>query len=208
VIVKPGDTVPVRDLTVTVVAAEGRRIQRKGEPNAHCDGIPLRDEPAPGENSSENPASVGIVVEFGKFRFANLGDLTWNKEFALLCPEDRLGRLDLYQAAGHGRAPTKAMTAVAPRVVVASNGADKGAGAGAFKAFRALPGLEDLWLLHFNVAGGDAGNPPREFVANLGAPEGCEGHFLKVSARQDGSFTLFNSRTGETKTYAARQSTE
>jgi hypothetical protein len=32
-------------------------------------------------------------------------------------------------------------------------------------------------------------------------------HYLKVSAKDDGSFTMFNSRTGATKTYPVRKGT-
>jgi len=29
---------------------------------------------------SENARSLGVVIEFGKLRIVDLGDLTWNKE--------------------------------------------------------------------------------------------------------------------------------
>ena len=57
------------------------------QPNPFCAGL------APKENETgENPQSAGIVVEYGKFRFGDFGDLTWNKELELLCPENRVGK--------------------------------------------------------------------------------------------------------------------
>src|ERR1041385_6346164 len=77
-VVVPGDKIAMKDLDVTVVAAAGKVIGVKGEPNPHCAGVPERpDDPLDG---GENSQSVGIVVTFGKFRFADLSDLTWNKQ--------------------------------------------------------------------------------------------------------------------------------
>ena len=42
-------------------------------------------------------------------------------------------------------------------------------------------------------------NGPEEFIANLGDVD--TGHWLKLSAQADGSFTVTNSRTGDTKSY-------
>jgi hypothetical protein len=44
-------------------------------------------------------------------------------------------------------------------------------------------------------------NVPEQFIANLGEVD--TGHWLKLSARADGSFTVTNGRDGYTKTYAA-----
>ena len=148
-----------------------------------------------------------FVVEFrSQFRFANFGDMPWNKEVELLCPENKVGRIDVYQTPGHGREPSKAVYAMAPRVAVADNGARKGAGPAALQAFRSIPGLDDLWLLHFNVPGGEDGNPPAAFIANLDEPgSGDQGFYLKLSAMQDGSFTMFNARTNAMRGYPPRR---
>ena len=68
--------------------------------------------------------------------------------------------------------------------------------------WRGMQGLEDLWELHFAMAGGNGGNSPDTFIANI--DEKCEGKYLKVTAHEDGSFTVYNSRNKYTKTYAAR----
>ena len=96
---------------------------------------------------------------------------------------------------------------MAPRIAVLDNGARKGGGAATLKGFRASPGFEDLWQLHKNVMGGADGNPSDEFTANFEDTDNTmhAAHYLKVSAKADGSFTVFNSRTSATKSYAARK---
>jgi hypothetical protein len=58
----------------------------------------------------------------------------------------------------------------------------------------------DLWQLHQSFLG-EPLNVADPFIANLGETDA--GHWLKVSARADGSFSVTNGRTGETKAYAA-----
>ena len=201
--VTPGDRIAVKGLDVTVVEALGAQIDRPGTPNSNCSNIQKRADGNP-----EDTASVGVVVQYGKFRFANFGDLPWNQELLLLCPSNRVGTIDVYEAAGHGREPTPAASAMAPRIAVLDNGARKGGGAAALKGFKASPGFEDLWQLHKNVMGGADGNPPDEFTANFEDTDNTThaAHYLKVSASDDGSFSVFNSRTNATKTYPAKRS--
>jgi beta-lactamase superfamily II metal-dependent hydrolase len=202
VVVAPGDRIPVKGLEVTVVEALGKPVARSGAANQYCGGIPKRPDGNP-----EDTASVGVVVQYGRFRFANFGDLPWNQEVALLCPRNRVGTIDVYEAAGHGREPTPAAFAMHPRIAVLDNGARKGGGAATLQGFRKSPGFEDLWQLHKNVMGGVEGNPADAFSANLEDTDNTmhPAHYLKISATDDGSFTAFNSRTNETKRYAARK---
>lgn len=195
---KVGDKIPIKGLDITVVAASQKHIDSKGEPNPFCAGL----APKPGE-SGENPQSGGVVVEFGKFRFADLGDNMWNEELALMCPENHIGKVDLLLTPHHGTlASPKADYAMAPRVVIVNDGAKKGGNPEAFKMWEGMTGLEDLWELHFALAGGKDGNSPDTFIANI--DEKCEGKSLKVTAHEDGSFTVYNSRNKYTKTYAAK----
>lgn len=195
-VVKPGDTIPVKGLEVTVLVAGGEQINRKGEANPYCAGIGSKDE------TGENPQSAGVLIQFGKFRFADLGDLTWDKEVALLCPENRVGKIDLYLTTHHGAESSKAIYGMAPRVAIMNNGARKGGAPEGWKVVKGSPGLEDMWQLHFAVAGGKETNVPDPMIANV--DEQCEGKFLKVSAAADGSFTVYNARNKYSKAYPAR----
>lgn len=68
------------------------------------------------------------------------------------------------------------------------------------QTMRSSPGIQDLWQLHYSLLG-DRQNVPEQFIANLGEVD--TGHWLKVSARADGRFTVTNGRDGYTKTYPA-----
>ena len=199
--VKPGDTIPLKGLEITVLTAAGQTIARGGDANPFCEGI----APKPADDAlekTENSQSVGVVVQYGKFRFLDLGDLTWNKELALLCPQNRVGKVDLYLTTHHGAESSKAIYALAPRVAIMNNGPKKGGPPEGWRVIKALPGLEDLWQLHFAVAGGKEANVPDTFIGNIEDP--CEGKYIKVSASGDGSFTVYNSRNKYSKSYAAR----
>lgn len=201
-VVTPGDSIAVRGLDVTVVQALGTPIDRPGTVNAHCTGLERRMDGTP-----EDSASVGVVVQFGRFRFANFGDLPWNQELQLLCPSNRVGTIDVLEALRHANEPSPAVYGMAPRIVVYGNGARKGGGAATLKAYRGSPGLEDIWQRHKNVPGGVDGNPSDAFSANLQDTDDTNhdpAHYIKVSAREDGSFTVYNSRTNMTKAYSVR----
>jgi competence protein ComEC len=199
--VAPGDSIPVKGLDVTVVASAGKRIERKGDPNPYCAGVPPL-QPGQGEELAENFQAIGVVIEFGKFRFGDLSDITWSREVALLCPENRVGKLDLFLTIHHGGESSKAIYGLAPRVAIMNNGPRKGGDPAGFKAIKASPGLEDLWQLHFSLAGGSENNTPDSMIANL--EEYCTGQYLKVSAAADGSFTVFNQRNKFSRSYGGK----
>jgi len=197
-VVKPGDTIPVKGLDVTVVESAQKPIDKKGEANPFCAGL----KPRSGE-TGENPQAAGVIVQFGKFRFADLGDILWNEQLALLCPENKLGKLDVYLSPHHGtHVPPISDYGLSPRVSIINNGAKKGGTAEAWKVMHNSPGLEDLWQLHYGLAAGKEGNSADTFIANIDDP--CEGKYLKVSAQADGSFTVYNSRNKYTKNYPAK----
>lgn len=79
---KPGDRLPLKDVEATVVSSAAKTVTTPfagaGESNSAC--IPAAQ---PADNTSENARSTGIVVEFGKFRFLDVGDLTGQPIFAL-----------------------------------------------------------------------------------------------------------------------------
>ena len=202
ILVKPGDKVPIRDLDVTIVASNGERITRPlsgpAAPNPSCAAFKPKD-PDP----SENARSVGSMIAFGRFRMADLGDLTWNKEQELVCPNNLLGTVDLYLTTHHGTdssGPPAIVHALKPRVAIMNNGAKKGGSAEAWQTVHDSPGLEDLWQLHYAEAGGKDHNVGEAMIAN---PDESAAHYIKVSAQRDGSFTVTNSRNKLTKSYKA-----
>lgn len=198
--VKAGDTIPIKGVEVRVLTANGGHIADGGTANSLCSTAKAYPE-----DPTENARSVGVLVTFGKFRMINLGDLTSRKELELVCPENRVGNVDLYLTTHHGMNTSNAkeiVYALQPRVVVMNNGAKKGGSPDAWQILRKSPGLLDLWQLHFALAGKTENNSPESFIANL--EEGCAGQYLTVSANPDGSFAVANARNKYRKDYPAR----
>jgi beta-lactamase superfamily II metal-dependent hydrolase len=202
-VVKPGDTIPIKGLNVKVLTANGAEIteplEGAGKPNDFCGGFKARDE-----DKTENARSVGTLITFGKFRIIDLGDLTWNKEHDLVCPNNKIGTVDVYLTTHHGMnmsGPAAIVHALHPRVAIMNNGARKGGSPEAWQVVHSSPGIEDIWQVHYAIAGGKENNVPDSFIANI--DENCEGKYIKLSVMPDGSFTVTNSRNNFRKTYKA-----
>jgi len=227
-IVKPGDKLKMAGLDITAVASANQFMRSNlpggGRPNASCMGTQKKDESA--YVDADNGESAGFVLSYGRFRTADLGDLTWNGELDLMCPTNRIGTVDLYLTSHHGleKSGSPALVhALQPRVAVMNNGTRKGAEPGVFRVLRESPGLEDLWQLHWSYNVG-LDNTPATFIANVddnatiagillaqpaagqrggggGAAAHMPAYLIKVSALQDGTFTVTNTRNGFSKTY-------
>ena len=85
-----------------------------------------------------------------------------------------------------------------------NNGARKGGTSSTFQILRTSPGFLDVWPLHYSEDVNKQTNPPEQFISNLESTPGHEGHYIKLSARTDGSFTVTNERNGFTKDYPAK----
>jgi hypothetical protein len=200
VLARPGETLPVAGLDVRIVSAAGDVITTPlpgaGQPNPLCrDYAPMDPDP------TENARSVGVVLTFGRFRLLDLGDLTWNKEHDLVCPNNLLGTVDLYLTTHHGlnlSGSPVLVHAVHPRVAIMNNGARKGGVPSAWRIIKGSPGLEDLWQLHYAVDGGADHNVAEALIANV---DDTTAHEIAVSAQRSGSFTVTNGRNGHAKTY-------
>jgi competence protein ComEC len=91
------------------------------------------------------------------------------------------------------------MDAIQPRVALMDNGAHKAGSPEAWQTVHESPGLQDLYMLHTAEDSDAAHNSAEELIANLKGDG--DGNYFKVVAHEDGSFTVANSRTGETKSY-------
>jgi competence protein ComEC len=202
--VKPGDTLPIRGMQAMVMSADGAVIDHPlpdaGQENPACKNA----EPYPADQT-ENARSLGTLITFGKLRILDLGDLTRDKETELVCPNNKLGAVDIYIVSHHGWYQSNSaafLNAIAPRVAIMDNGAKKGGTPSAWDAIEKSPRLENLWQLHFSEEGGAAHNVAPEFIAN---PEGPDvANHLELTAWPDGHFEVFNSRTQNSKQYPAR----
>jgi competence protein ComEC len=225
-VAKPGDKIRLAGLDVQVVTSAGETIKPPlpgaGGPNPYCANF------KPGENNAEDPQSVGTYFAFGKFRTVHLGDLTKNKEFELVCPNNRIGTVEVLLGLHHGQASSNSevlVHALHPRVAIMNNGTRKGGEPEVMQTVHSSPGLEDLWQMHFSLLSGQEYTMPGMFIANtvdeqqptmpiapIPAPQpgpdappppahNGTAYWIKLSAQQDGSFTVTNTRNGFSKTY-------
>jgi competence protein ComEC len=201
-IVKPGDRFELGEADVQVLSAGGEVITKPvaggGEKNSNC-GV----DPRPEEDFRENAQSVGILITFGRFRFLDLGDLTRKRELKLACPLNLVGNVDLFLVSHHGysESNSKALVwGVQPRAAILNAGSHKGGIPLAWQIVHGSPRMSDIWQLHYPVDAGPNNNSPEPLIAN---PEGQvdSGHYISVSALEDATFTVVNSRNKFSKTY-------
>jgi competence protein ComEC len=223
-VAKAGDTIPFTGVTTRVVASAGQVIRTPlagaGKPNPFCS--PMK----PVEAIPEDTQSVTTYFTFGRFRALHPGDLTRNKEYDLMCPTNRVGTIDVLVGPHHGQDTSNSeafVHALQPRVIVMNNGTRKGGWPDVMKSFYTSPRFEDLWQMHFSLLSGEEYAAPGVFTANVYddqptalpvAPMPAPGanappppvhngraYWVKVSAREDGTFTVTNSRNGFSKEY-------
>ena len=204
-VVKPGDKIPLQGMQVTVLTSNGETIAKPlagGGPNPLC-----KDAQTKPADTTENQRSAGFLLTYGRFKFLDMGDLTWDKEMELACPVNKVGTVTLLQATHHGffadysGAPAL-YWAIEPEVVVVNNGARKGLATNAYNTIAKIPGIEGIWQMHRSVANDDAHNTSEPMIANT--DPASDGHWIKASVDKDGKFTITNSRNDYSKTYTTR----
>lgn len=124
--------------------------------------------------------------------------------------------------------------ALGARAAVMNNGPRKGGQPDPMQVLHSAPGLQDLWQVHFSELSGQEYTVPGMFISNRAdeqpdamplapyvapadapPPPAATGpvqpahdgtaYWFKISARQDGTFTITNTRNGFSKTYAPVQ---
>ena len=206
-VMHPGQDLQIGGLALHVISADGQLIGKPlagaGEPNPAC-AVSQKRSP----DQTENARSLGVLLTYGSLRMLDLGDLTWDKEMELMCPNDRLGHADILIVSHHGwyQSSSPALVyPVHPRVAIMDNGETKGGSVPTMVTLSKSPGLETLWQLHFSAEGGRDHNTDSQYIANLQGTD--PGNYLELTGERDGSFTVLNSRTGAVKSYPAPAST-
>lgn len=194
-----GDRLSLTGVEATVVSTAGSVLTSPlagaGATNPACD----RELLAASEKY-ENPRSTGVLIQYGAFRFLDIGDLAGQPLSDLVCPTNLIGPVDAYLVPHHGAtdsADPATLSALRPRVAILNNGPTKGGEAPIFNALRSAVGLEDTWQLHRSEAPA-ADNFGDEKIANLNEHTAF---WIKLSAKRDGSFRIFNARTSEWQDY-------
>lgn len=198
---RPGDRLPLNDVDITVVSSGGETLgsplSGAGAANAACPKTPI-----PPGDPDENPRSTGVLVRHGSFRFLDVGDLSGAPLFNLVCPKNVVGLVDAYLVAHHGGADAAepaTFAAFRPRVVMINNALKKGGQRGMFEALHRAP-IQNVWQLHASAEASDL-NAPAEYIANV---DDSDAHWIKLVAKEDGSFSVLNGRTGQVKQYPQR----
>ena len=203
IVARLGATLPIPGLQVQVVSVDGQLLT-KPLPNAGAANLACAQTEVRATDLTENARSLGIILHYGKATLVDLGDLTWDKERLLMCPNNLLGRADVYIVSHHGwdhSGSPALVNGLAPRLAIMDNGGTKGGSPATWKTIQYSPDLEDLWQLHYAEANGETANVPDERIANLKG--GVDGNYLLLKVELDGTLSLFNSRTGIVKSYPA-----
>ena len=207
IVVHPGSGIPLNQvqsgpaLSLQFVAANQQfALSRTASVNpARC------ADPSPKPtDTSDNANSIVSLLQFGRFRYFNGGDLSWNTEAQLVCPIAQIGSVDVYQVNHHGLDVSSnplLLRALLPNVAVMNNGPAKGCMTEVVQSLRSLPSLQAIYQVHRNLKQPE-NNAPAEFCANNGETGGAH---LKLSVSPDGiSYTVTVPSTGHKQTYATR----
>ena len=163
-----------------------------------------RDLTPRAKDTSDNANSIVTLLQCGSFRYFNGGDLTWNVEATLVCPEPQVGSVDVYQVNHHGLDISNhplLLRQLAPSIAVFNNGPRKGCMPDVVTRLRELPSLQAIYQVWRNQVV-DAANAPAPYCANDG---GDGGNYLKLSVAPDGaSYTVTVPSTGHQRTFLTR----
>jgi len=204
---KPGDEIKLQQtegkpsLTVKCLCGDGKVLG--DNPNAPANPIAKDHMPKP-EDKSDNARSIGLVIQYGDFRFLDLGDLTWNIEYLLVHPSDKIGPIDVYQTTHHGLEISNnpvLINTVKPRVAIFNNGPTKGAHPSVLATLRRVEGLEAIYQMHKNVKSTNAENTEPDFIANK--EEKCEANTIQIATAADGKSYSVNVN-GKSKEYKVK----
>jgi competence protein ComEC len=207
-VISPGDTIELapatgENLTPLSLRCLGTRQKyvdppAGAQPTAGC----AEFKPYP-LDTTDNANSVVTLLSFGRFRFFDSGDLTWNLEKELVCPTNRVGKVDVYQTGHHGLDASNnplLIRALAPTVAVFNNGTTKGCDPKTFVTLKETSSVQAIYQGHRNLRDDGSPNTEPEYIAN--SEKDCKANFIKLSVDPSGAtYTMSVPATGHSRTY-------
>jgi competence protein ComEC len=208
-VLKPGDEIALKQNGGSP-PVQLRCLCGGGEVIPDKDGAPAnpfsREHKPQPEDKTDNARSLGFLLSYGGFRFLDLGDLTWNIEFKLVSPSNKIGLVDVYQVTHHGLDISNnpvLIKSVRPRVAVCGNGPRKGADPSVISTLRRIPDMQAIYQLHRNVTSQPQDNTDPELIANAEAQ--CQGELVKLSVAPDAkSYTVVVGSKGRPRRFETR----
>ena len=209
-VLKPGDEVPLKQkegtptLRLLCLCAAGERLPDKA---GAAENPVAKDHKPKDEDKSDNAKSLGFLLNYGGFRFLDLGDLTWNMEYKLVHPSDKIGPVDVYQVTHHGLDISNnpvLINTVRPRVAVFNNGPEKGCAPAVTTALRRSPEIKAIYQMHRNVKVGSQENTDPDLIANADAKCEAESNTLSV-APAGKSYAVTVGSKGKPKRFETRK---
>ena len=218
-VIKTGDSIPLAGsgsaspVSLFCLIANKQTLPDDNTPAAR-NGYAKLHKPAP-VDPSDNANSLGFLIKVGNFRMIDLGDLTWNLEYTLISPNNKIGQVDVYQTTHHGIDQSNnpaIIKSIRPVVAVINNGPHKGGTTQLFKNLLDTGSLTAIFEQHryLDAAAPTAGDlqDRKLFVANQ--DEKCKGEFihLQIDEKGDnyqlqigekGRFEKFRSRLADDK---------
>ena len=138
-----------------------------------------------------------------------MGDLTPDREYALACPENRLGVVDLWQVPAPWRLRRHSSGAGwrtrADRGGHQQRSAQEAAHPNRWRRCTPPPAWATCGNRHRALSDAEAMNTDARLIANLTEEEDCEGHWIKATVQADGrAWTMTNARTGYSRNYQSK----
>lgn len=208
--INPGDKLPLKkadeakSLPFEIVCLGTRQTfiepPVKGPANAKvCEASVPKER-----DGSDNANSVVLLVKFGEFRFFDGGDLTWNQEAKLVCPNNLIGKVDVYQTTHHGLDASNnplVLRTIEPRVAIMNNGTTKGCMPEVFSNLKEQKSIEAIYQMHKNLRpDGALNNAPDEYIANL--EKECQANTIQLSVSADSArYTVSIPATGHSRKF-------